>query len=66
MQNEPVNDASRQRQHQFGVGNTSEVVREVGVNNVRVTAKQQFFHLDRRLLGGTAPSKTGHEVTLKI
>ena len=31
--------------------NAPEVVREVSVYNFRVTAKQQFFHFDHRLLG---------------
>jgi hypothetical protein len=26
-------------------------IREVGINDFPVSAKQQFFHLDRRLLG---------------
>jgi len=33
------------------MGNASEVVREVGVNDFRVATKQQFLHLDHRLLG---------------
>ena len=33
------------------MGNAPEVVREVGVNDFRVAAKQLRFHLDHRLLG---------------
>ena len=35
-----------------------EVVREVGINDFRVAAKQQRFHLDHRLLG-IAPRTIG-------
>jgi len=38
--------------------NAPEVVREVGVDNFRVAAKQQRFHLDHRLLG-IAPRTVG-------
>src|SRR6516162_8502357 len=38
--------------------NALEVVREVGVDNFRVAAKQQRFHLDHRLLG-IAPRTVG-------
>jgi hypothetical protein len=51
MQHTPINDASRERQHQIGVRNTSKVVREIGVNNVRLPSMQPFLHLDHRLLG---------------
>ncbi len=40
MQHAPVHDASRERQHQFGVWNGPEVVREVGVYDVRVATEQ--------------------------
>src|SRR6266851_697404 len=33
------------------MGDASEVVREVGVNDFRVATEQQPFHLDHRLLG---------------
>jgi len=33
------------------MGDASEVVREVGVNDFRVAPEQQLFHLDHRLLG---------------
>jgi hypothetical protein len=33
------------------MGTAPEVVREVGVHDVRMASKQQFFHLDHRLLG---------------
>ena len=51
MQHAPVHDAPRKRQHQFGVRNGPEVVREVGVYNFRVASEQRLFHLDHRLLG---------------
>ena len=55
MQHAPVHDAPRKRQHQFGVRNGPEVVREVGVYNFRVASEQCLFHLDHRLLGIAAP-----------
>ena len=51
MQHTPVHDASRERQHQFGVGNAAEIVREVGVNDVCVAKVQAILHLHSRLLG---------------
>src|SRR5213592_3319586 len=33
------------------MGNASKEIREVGIDDFPVSAKQQFFHLDRRLLG---------------
>jgi hypothetical protein len=33
------------------MGDASEVVREVSVNDFRMATEQQFFHLDHRLLG---------------
>ena len=45
--------------------NAPEVVREVGVNDFRVAAKQQFFHLDHRLLG-VSPGTVGVEFRWKI
>ena len=33
------------------MGDAPEVVQEVGVNDVRMAAKQRLFHLDHRLLG---------------
>jgi hypothetical protein len=50
-QHTPINDVSRERQHQFGVGNTAEVVRQVRVNDVRLPSMQPLLHLDYRLLG---------------
>ena len=38
--------------------NTPEEVREVGVDDVPVSAEQRFFHLHRRLLG-VAPGPVG-------
>jgi hypothetical protein len=58
MQHTPVHDASRERAHQFGVWNASEVVREVGVHDVRVIVEQRLFHIDHRLLG-IAPLSIG-------
>jgi hypothetical protein len=40
------------------VWNASEVVREVGVDDFRVLAKQQRFHLHHRLLG-VSPGTVG-------
>jgi len=54
MQHTPIHDASRERAHQFSVGNASEVVREVGVYDFRVAAEQRFFHVDHRLLSISA------------
>ena len=51
MQHAPINNPARYRHHEFGMGNAAEVVREVGVDDFRVPAKQQRFHLDHRLLG---------------
>ena len=51
MQHAPIDDAPRERAHQFSVRNASEVVREVGVHDFRVAAEQRLFHLDHRLLG---------------
>jgi len=36
------------------VGNAPKEIREVGINDFPVSAKQPFFHLDRRLLGVAA------------
>jgi RNA-directed DNA polymerase len=51
VQHTPIDDTSRERQHQFGVGNTSEVVRQVSVNDIRLPSMQPLLHLDYRLLG---------------
>ena len=40
------------------MGDASEVVREVGVNDFRVATEQQPFHLDHRLLG-ISPATVG-------
>ena len=37
--------------NQGAVCSTFQEIREVGINNFPVSAKQQFFDLDRRLLG---------------
>ena len=54
MQHAPIDDAPRERPHQFGVRNAPEVVREVGVHDFRVASEQRLFHLDHRLLGVAA------------
>jgi len=51
MQYTPIANASRKRAHQFGVRNAPEVVRQVGVDDFRMTVEQQLLHLDHRLLG---------------
>ena len=51
MQHAPINDPTRHRLEKFGVRNAPEVVREVGIDDVRAAAKQQPLHLDHRLLG---------------
>jgi hypothetical protein len=43
---------------QISVENASEVVREVGINNIRLPSMQPFLHLDHRLLG-VAPRAVG-------
>jgi len=53
VQHAPINDPACDRLHQFGMGDAPEVVREVGVNDFRMAAEQQFFHVDHRLLGVT-------------
>jgi len=47
------------------MGNAPEVVREVGVHDVRMAPEQQLFHFDHRLLG-IAPSPVGVEFRWKI
>lgn len=51
MQHAPINDTPHKRQHCFGIRNAAKVIREVGVNDVRVTAVQAFLYLLRRQLG---------------
>ncbi len=46
-----IHDPARDRLQQLGMGDASEVVREVSVNDVRVATEQQLFHRDHRLLG---------------
>ena len=50
MQHAPIDDPTRNRLEQVGMGNAPEVVREVGIHNFRMAAEQQLFHLDHRLL----------------
>ena len=45
--------------------NTPEVVREVGIDDVRMATEQQLFHLDDRLLG-VSPSAVGVDFRRKI
>ena len=45
--------------------NTPEVVREVGVDDVRVTAQQQFLHLYGGLLG-VSPGAVGVDFRWKV
>jgi hypothetical protein len=45
--------------------NATEVVREVGVHDIRVATKQQLFHLDHRLLG-VSPGTVGVLLWWKI
>ncbi len=51
MQHTPINDPACERLQQLAMGDAPEVIRKVGVNDVRVAPKQQLFHLDHRLLG---------------
>jgi len=53
MQHAPINNPARYRLEKVGMRNAPEVVREVGVDDFRVTTEQQRFHLDHRLLGIT-------------
>ena len=58
MQHAPINDPARHRLQEFGMGDAPEVVREVGVHDFRMAAKQLLFHLDHRLLG-VSPGTVG-------
>ena len=58
MQHAPINNPARYRLQEFGMRDAPEVVREVGVNDFRVAAEQQLFHLDHRLLG-VSPGTVG-------
>ena len=51
MQHTPIDDAPRERAHQLGVWNASEVVREVSVPDFRVAAQkvEAAFAASRRL-----------------
>ncbi len=57
MQHAPINNPARYRLEKVGMGDAPEVVREVGVNDVRVATEHQRFHLDHRLLGGLRPGR---------
>jgi hypothetical protein len=65
MQHAPINNPARYRLEKFGMGNASEVVREVGVHDFRVAAEQLRFHLDHRLLG-ISPGPVGILLWWKI
>jgi hypothetical protein len=43
MQHAPIDNASRERAHQFGVGNAAEVIGEVSVNDFRVASEQRLL-----------------------
>ena len=47
------------------MGDASEVVREVGVDDFRVATEQERFHLDHRLLG-VAPGAIGTLLWWKV
>ena len=49
MKHAPIDDATRNRLEQVGMGNAPEVVREVGVHHFPMAAKHQLLHLDHRL-----------------
>ncbi|WP_186136702.1 hypothetical protein [Burkholderia gladioli] len=51
MWHTPIDDASRKRQNQVSVGNTSKVVRQVGINDIRFPSMQPLLYFDYRLLG---------------
>ena len=51
MQHALINDPARYRLQKFGMRNTSEVVREVGVDDVRVPLEQKIPYLGNRLVG---------------
>ena len=65
MQHAPIDDPARYRLQKLGMGNAPEVVREVGIHNFRMAAKQQLFHLDHRLLG-VSPGTVGVEFRWKV
>jgi hypothetical protein len=65
MKHAPIDDPARCRLEKLGMRNAPEVVREVGVHHIRMAAKQQFLHLDHRLLG-VAPGSVGIEFRGKV
>ena len=65
MQHAPINNPARYRLQEFGMRDAPEVVREVGVNDFRMAAEQQLFHLDHRLLG-VSPGTVGVLLWWKI
>jgi hypothetical protein len=65
MQHAPINSTARHRLHEVGIGDASEVVRKVGVDDVGMATVQLLRHLDHRLLG-VAPSTIGVDLWWKI
>src|SRR5208282_6060707 len=65
MEHAPIDDPTRNRLEQVGMGNAPEGVREVGVHHVRMAAKQQLLHLDHRLLS-VSPGTVGIEFRWKV
>ena len=65
MQHAPINDPTRHRLEKVGMRNAPEVVREVGVDDVRVATEHQLLHLDDCLLG-VSPSTIGVDFRRKI
>src|SRR5271168_4478969 len=61
----PINDPTRHRLQEVGVGNAPEVVREVGVHDFRMATEQQLLHLYGGLLS-VAPSAVGVEFRWKV
>jgi hypothetical protein len=75
MQHAPIYNSTRHRLEKVGMRNAPEVVREVDVDDVRVTTEQQLFHLGYRLLalrpgryaycsGGRSASKIGSNTSI--
>src|SRR5262249_23087057 len=65
MQHAPINNPTRHRLYEVGMRKAPEVVREIGVDDVRVTAEQPLLHLYDCLLG-VAPSAVGVKFRRKV
>ena len=65
MQHAPINDPTRHRLSEVGMWNAPEVVRKVGVYDVRVATEHQLLHLYDRLLG-VSPGTVGVDFRRKI